>query len=75
MLLDLACAHIQAQEIEEGLLVATTAVDLAATTRSERVLSQARQFRRTIPAPAPPGLLCDFDEHLRDATTPERTIG
>lgn len=75
MLLDLACAHIQAQEIEEGLRVATAAVDLAAATRSERVLSRARQFRRTILAPAPPGLLRDFDEHLRAANSPAATIG
>ena len=75
VLLDLACAHVQAQEVQEGLRVATTAVDLAATTRSERVLSQARQFRRTIPAPAPPGLLRDFDEHLRAANTREQVMG
>lgn len=75
VLLDLACAHVQAQEVEEGLRMATAAVDLAATTRSERVLSQARQFRRTIPAPAPPGLLRDFDGHLRAANTRERHIG
>jgi hypothetical protein len=72
VLLDLACAHVQAQEVEEGLRVATTAVDLAAITRSERVLSQARQFRRTIPASAPPGLLREFDEHLRAANTQEQ---
>ncbi|MGH3826425.1 MAG: hypothetical protein ACRDQX_04515 [Pseudonocardiaceae bacterium] len=68
-LLDLACAHVQAQEVEEGLRVATVAIDLAATTRSERVLSQARQFRRTIPAATPPGPLRDFDEHLRVVNT------
>lgn len=68
-LLDLACAHVQAQEVEEGLRVATTAIDLAATTRSERVLSRARQFRRTIPATTPPRPLGEFDERLRIANT------
>ncbi|MGH3869402.1 MAG: hypothetical protein ACRDQ4_25515 [Pseudonocardiaceae bacterium] len=73
-LLDLACAHVQAREVEEGLRVATAAIDLAASTRSERVLSGARQFRRTIPAPAPPGPLRDFDEYLRIANTREQTV-
>ena len=73
-LLDLACAHVQAQEVEEGLQVATAAIDLAATTRSERVLSRARQFRRTIPATTPPGPLRDFDEHLLITNTREQTI-
>lgn len=75
VLLDLAGAHVQAQEVAEGLRVATNAVDLAATARSERALSRARQFRRTIPAPAPLGLLRDFDEHLRAANTRERAMG
>ncbi|MBV9140343.1 MAG: hypothetical protein JO115_05415, partial [Pseudonocardiales bacterium] len=66
-LLDLACAHVQDQEVEEGLRVATIAIDLAATMRSERVLSRARQFRRTIPATVAPGTLRDFDERLRIA--------
>jgi transcriptional regulator with XRE-family HTH domain len=74
ILLDLACAHVQAQEVEEGLRVATAAITLAASTRSERVLSRARQVRRTIPATAPPGSLRDFDEHLRIANTREQTM-
>ncbi|MGH3828952.1 MAG: helix-turn-helix domain-containing protein [Pseudonocardiaceae bacterium] len=73
-LLDLACAHAQNQEVEEGLRVATVAIDLAATTRSERVLSRARQFRRAIPTATPPGPLRDFDEHLRIANTQDYTV-
>lgn len=72
--LDLASAHIQTQQMEEGLRVAAAAVDLAATTQSERVLGRARQFRRTV-ARAPQGLLREFDERLRAAGTRERTIG
>lgn len=75
VLLDLASAHIHSQEVEEGLRVATAAIDLAATTGSERVLSRARQFRRTIPAQVPGGLLRDFDEHLRAANTRSGTAG
>ncbi len=67
VLLDLASAHIQTQEMDEALRVAAAAVDLAAQTQSERVLSRARQFRRTIPVRAPHGLLRDFDERLRAA--------
>ena len=74
VLLDLASAHVQTQEVEEGLRVATVAIDLAATTQSERVLSRAQQFRRTIPATTPPGPLRDFDEHLRIANTREQTV-
>lgn len=66
-LLDLASAHVQNQGIDEALRVATVAVDLAAQTQSERILSRARQFRRTIPVQAPHGLLRDFDERLRAA--------
>ncbi|MGH3851705.1 MAG: hypothetical protein ACRDRT_18770, partial [Pseudonocardiaceae bacterium] len=73
-LLDLASAHGQTQEVEEGLRVATAAIDLAANTRSERVLNRARQFRRTIPAATTPGPLRDFDEHLRIANTRDYTV-
>lgn len=75
VLLDLASAHLHAQEVEEGLRVATAAVDLVATTGSERVLSRARQFRRTIPAQVPGELLRGFDEHLRAANTRSGTVG
>ncbi|MGH3899417.1 MAG: hypothetical protein ACRDTA_14490, partial [Pseudonocardiaceae bacterium] len=47
--------------------VASAAVDPAARTQSERVLSRARQFRRAVPVGAPPGLLRDFDDRLRAA--------
>ncbi len=69
VLLDLASVHVQTQEVGEALRVATAAVDLAAQTQSERVLSRARQFRRTVPAQAPHRLLRDFDERLRAANT------
>jgi hypothetical protein len=72
VLLDLATAHGQTHEMDQALRVATAAVDLAAQTRSERVVSRARQFRRTVPAQAPHGLLRDFDERLRAANTPNR---
>lgn len=67
VLLDLASAHVQSHELDETLRVATAAVDLAEQTQSERVLSRARQFRRTIPAKTPHGALRDFDECLRAA--------
>ncbi|MGH3934292.1 MAG: hypothetical protein ACRDS1_04830 [Pseudonocardiaceae bacterium] len=75
MLLDLASTHVQAQQVDDALRVATAAVDLAARTQSERVLSRARHFRRTVPAQAPPGLLRDFDERLHTANTRDRTPG
>lgn len=75
VLLDLASAHVQAQEVEEGLRVAISAVDLAATTRSERVLGRARQFRRIVPARAPRQLLGEFDEHVRVASAGRRVTG
>ncbi|MGH3775790.1 MAG: helix-turn-helix domain-containing protein [Pseudonocardiaceae bacterium] len=75
VLLDLASAHVQTREVDEALRVATAAVDLAARTQSERVFSRARQFRRTVPAQAPPGLLRDFDDRLRTANTRDRTRG
>ncbi|MGH3845908.1 MAG: hypothetical protein ACRDS0_31490 [Pseudonocardiaceae bacterium] len=75
VLLDLATAHVQTHEVDEALRVATAAVDLAARTQSERVLSRARQFRRTVPVQAPAGLLRDFDNRLRTANTPDRTLG
>lgn len=74
-LLDLASAHVDAQEVDEALRVAAAAVDLAATTGSERVLNWARQFRRTVPATAPPGPLRDLDERLRAASAPDRVGG
>lgn len=74
VLLDLASAHVQTQEVDQALQVATAAVDLAAQTQSERVLSRARQFRRTVPAQAPRGLLREFDERLRAANTPDRSF-
>lgn len=74
VLLDLASAHVQTHEVDEALRVARAAVDLAATTQSERVLSRARQFRRTLPAQSPHGLLRDFDERLRAANTRDRTL-
>lgn len=74
VLLDLASAHVQTQEVDQALRVATAAVDLAAQTQSERVLSRARQFRRTVPAQAPHGLLCEFDERLRAANTHDRAF-
>ena len=67
VLLDLASAHVQSHELDEALRVATAAVDLVEQTQSERVLSRARQFRRTVPAKAPHGVLRDFDECLRAA--------
>jgi transcriptional regulator with XRE-family HTH domain len=67
VLLDLASAHVQSHELDEALRVATAAVDLVEQTQSERVLSRARQFRRTVPAKAPQGVLRDFDECLRAA--------
>ncbi len=73
-LLDLACAHVQDQEVEEGLRVATVAIDFAAATRSERVLSRARQFRRTIPTATTIGPLRNFDEHLRIVDTRDDTV-
>ncbi|MGQ0778836.1 MAG: hypothetical protein ACT4NY_31245, partial [Pseudonocardiales bacterium] len=66
--------HIQAQEVEQALHVAITAVDLAAAIRSERVLGRARQFRRIVPARAPHKLLREFDEHMRAASARERAI-
>ncbi|MBV9161421.1 MAG: hypothetical protein JO281_07710 [Pseudonocardiales bacterium] len=75
VLLDLASAHLQTQEVDEALRVATAAVDLAAHTQSERVLSRARHFRRKVPAQAPHELLRDFDDRLRTAHTSDRTIG
>lgn len=75
VLLDLASAHIQAREVEEGLRVAASAVDLAAMTRSERVLGRARQFRKMVPARAPHQLLSEFDEHVRTASAGVRIIG
>ncbi|MGH3997644.1 MAG: hypothetical protein ACRDTJ_09305, partial [Pseudonocardiaceae bacterium] len=72
VLLDLACAHVQTQQVDEALRVATIAVDLVSQTQSERVLSRARQFRRTVPAQAPHGLLRDFDERLRAANARDR---
>lgn len=75
VLLDLATAHVWTQELDEALRVATAAVDLAARTPSERVVSQARQFRRTVPGQAPPGLLRDFDDRLRTAHPRDRTLG
>nr|ASV46840.1 hypothetical protein [uncultured bacterium] len=74
VLLDLASAHVQTQEVDQALQVATTAVDLAAQTRSERVLSRARQFRRTVPAQAPRELLCEFDQRLRAANPQDRAF-
>lgn len=74
VLLDLATARLQTQEVDEALRVASAAVDLAARTKSERVLSRARQFRRTVPVHAPPGLLRDFDDRLRTANTRDRTL-
>lgn len=74
MLLDLASAHVQTQEPDEALRVATAAVDLAATTQSERVLSRARQFRRTLPAHTPHDRLREFDDRLRAANTRDRTL-
>jgi len=75
VLLDLASAHIQAHEVEEGLCVAIAAVNLAAATRSERVLGRARQFRRIVPVRASHQLLGEFDEHLRAARAREETMG
>ncbi len=72
VLLDLASAHVQAREVEEALRVAAVAVDLAATTQSERVLNRAREFRRTVPATAPQGSLRDLDERLRTLSAPDR---
>lgn len=72
VLLDLASAHLQNRELDEALRVATGAVDLAEQTQSERVLSRARQFRRTVPAKTPHGVLCDFDECLRAANARDR---
>jgi transcriptional regulator with XRE-family HTH domain len=74
VLLDLACAHTQAQEVDQALRVATTAIDLAAQTPSERVLNRARQFRRTVPAQAPQRLLHDFDERLRAANARDKAF-
>lgn len=74
VLLDLATAHVQTNEIDEALHVATAAVDLAATTQSERVLSRARQFRRTLPARSPHKKLREFDNQLRAANTRDRTL-
>lgn len=74
VLLDVASAHIQAREVEQALDVAITAVDLAAATRSERVLGRARQFRRIVPARAPHKLLSEFDEHMRAASARERAM-
>lgn len=73
-LVDLASARVQSHEFEEALRVATAAVDLAEHTQSERVLSRARQFRRTVPAMAPHGVLRDFDERLRAANARDRTL-
>ncbi|MGH3915926.1 MAG: hypothetical protein ACRDTC_21335, partial [Pseudonocardiaceae bacterium] len=64
-------AHIQTQEVEQALRVAITAVDLAAATRSERVLGRARQFRWIVPARAPHQILREFDEHMRAASARE----
>ncbi|MGH3897222.1 MAG: hypothetical protein ACRDTA_03030 [Pseudonocardiaceae bacterium] len=74
VLLDLACAHVQTREVDQALQVAIAAVDLAAQTGSERVLSQARQFRRTVPAHAPHRALREFDERLRAANTRDRVF-
>jgi hypothetical protein len=74
MLLDIASAHIHTQQVDQALRAATTAVDLAATTQSERVLSRVRQFRRSIPADSPRVLLRDFDDRVRAANTRERSI-
>jgi hypothetical protein len=74
MLLDLASAHVQNHELDEALRVATTAVNLAKQTQSERVLSRARQFRRTVPAKTPHAALCDFDECLRAANAQDRAF-
>ncbi len=73
VLLDLASAHVQSHELDEALRVGIAAVDLGAHTRSERVLSGARQFRRTVPATAPRGVLREFDERLRAANSRDRT--
>ncbi|MGH3697351.1 MAG: hypothetical protein ACRDRX_25765 [Pseudonocardiaceae bacterium] len=73
LLLDLACAHVQTREVDQALQVATAAVDLAAHTRSERVISRARQFRR-IPAHAPHQALREFDERLRAANTRDQPV-
>ncbi|HEY2765387.1 MAG TPA: hypothetical protein VGJ13_15460, partial [Pseudonocardiaceae bacterium] len=66
--------HIHTQQVDQALRAATTAVDLAATTQSERVLSRVRQFRRSIPADSPRVLLRDFDDRVRAANTRERSI-
>jgi transcriptional regulator with XRE-family HTH domain len=74
VLLDLASAHVQTRELDQALRMATTAVDLAAQTQSERVLSRARQFRRTVPAHTPHRALREFDERLRTANTRDRAF-
>jgi transcriptional regulator with XRE-family HTH domain len=74
MLLDLASAHVQNHELDEALRVATAAIDLAKQTQSERVLSRARQFRRTIHAKTPHVALGDFDECLRAANARDRAF-
>ncbi len=74
VLLDLASAHLQTRELDQALHVATAAVELAGHTRSERVMSRARQFRRRVPARAPRQALGEFDERLRAALTRDRGL-
>ncbi len=74
VLLDLACAHLQTGEVDQSLRVATAAVEFAVHTRSERVLSRVRQFRRQVPVRAPQQALREFDERLRAATSRDRAL-
>ncbi len=69
LLLDLASAHIQSGDPDEGFRLATRAVTVAIETRSARVLESARRLRRSYPGPTA-SFLRDFDETLRSATYP-----
>lgn len=66
LLLDLAAAHIQDDSLDQGFRIALQAVEIAAGTRSERIIQRARWFRRQVTRPSLPRFVHDFDDRLRD---------